>query len=775
MKKSAAAFIVLCMAAGLTYALCPHPQLDHYVPYSNAYLDRNGKLLRLALAEDQRYRIYRSLEDISPQLVEATILYEDQDYSRHWGVDFAALARAFWSTYVTRERRIGASTIAMQVARLKWGIASNTITGKIEQILRALQLTRHYSKAEILEIYLNLAPYGRNIEGIGAASQIYFGKTADQLNLPEALTLAVVPQNPGKRNPTTASGYARLLQARGNLLERWLKHHPEDASQVKYFGLPLKVSAPEDLPFAAPHYVGYIEQRLPRWDRGYIHTTLDWEKQQTIDSIVRKYVDARATVGINNAAALLLNYKTMSIEAMIGSADFFSDKIHGQVNGTLAKRSPGSTLKPFVYALSMDDGLVHPLSLLKDSPRRFGGFTPENFDKRFIGPISVKQALIKSRNVPAVDLQSRLKSKTFHRFLLEADVNGLREEEFYGLALALGGGELTMLELVKLYAMLANNGVLKPVRLLEDRAQTIEKRLLSAEASYLVLDILKDNPAPRARPVFDAGRQHNEVAWKTGTSWSFRDAWAIGVSGSYVLAVWIGNFDGRGNRAFTGRKAAGPLMFSIFDSILADNDWRVANTVEQRLLNLKKLRVCAATGDLYEKNCPLAKESWFIPGVSPIRISNIYRSIPIVKASGLRACWHQPGITELKVFEFWPSDFLRVFNQAGILLKTPPRFADDCGIEHKGGSGLIPVITSPQRSIDYVVSMRNQAERKVPLEATVDPDVDRVYWFIDGAYVGNAASDDVFFWDAVPGRFEARVVDDAGRAASKKFVVSQVN
>jgi penicillin-binding protein 1C len=775
MKKSAVAFIVLCMAAGLTYALCPHPQLDHYVPYSSAFLDRNGKLLRLALAEDQRYRIYRSLEDISPQLVEATILYEDQEYFRHWGVDFAALARAFWSTYVTRERRIGASTIAMQVARLKWRIASNTITGKVEQILRALQLTRHYSKAEILEIYLNLAPYGRNIEGIGAASQIYFGKTADQLNLPEALTLAVVPQNPGKRNPTTASGYARLLQARDNLLERWLEHHPEDASQVKYFSLPLKVSAPEDLPFAAPHYVGHIEQRLPRWDHGYIHTTLDGEKQQTIESIVRKYVDARATVGINNAAALLLNYETMSIEAMIGSADFFSDKIQGQVNGTLAKRSPGSTLKPFVYALSMDDGLVHPLSLLKDSPRRFGGFTPENFDKRFIGPISVKQALIKSRNVPAVDLQSRLKSKTFHRFLLEAGVSGLREEEFYGLALALGGGELTMLELVKLYAMLANSGVLKSVRLLENRAQTPEKRLLSAEASYLVLDILKDNPAPRARPMFDAGRQHNEVAWKTGTSWSFRDAWAIGVSGSYVLAVWIGNFDGRGNHAFTGRKAAGPLMFSIFDSILADNGWRVANTVEQRLLNLKKLRVCAATGDLYEKNCPLAKESWFIPGVSPIRVSNIYRSIPIEKATGLRACWHQPGITELKVFEFWPSDFLRVFNQAGILLKTPPRFADDCGIEHKGGSGLIPVITSPQRSIAYVVSMRNQAERKVPLEATVDPDVDRVYWFIDGAYVGNVASGDVFFWDAVPGRFEARVVDDAGRAASKKFAVSQVN
>lgn len=775
MKKSAAILMLLFMAAGLTYALCPHPQIDHYVPYSNAYLDRDGKLLRLALADDQRYRIYRSLDQISPRFIEATVLYEDQNYYRHWGVDFPALLRAFWSTYITGERRIGASTIAMQVARLKWEIASNNVSGKIEQILRTIQLTRHYSKQEILGIYFNLAPYGRNIEGIGAASQVYFGKTPDQLNLPEALTLAVIPQNPSKRNPTSAAGYERLLQARANLLERWLEHHPEDRSKARFFDLPLKIGSPETLPFAAPHFVGFIERRLPRWSHGYVDTTLDLQKQQTISKIVKEYVDARATEGIYNAAVVLLNYESMALEAMVGSADFFNDSIQGQVNGTLAKRSPGSTLKPFVYALSMDDGLVHPLSLLKDSPRRFGGFTPENFDKRFIGPISVKQALIRSRNVPAVDLQSRLKSKTFHQFLLDAGVSELKEESFYGLALALGGGELTMLELVTLYAALANNGVMKPVTALKDEASSMQKRLLSEEASYLILDILKDNPAPRARPALDPVRQSNEIAWKTGTSWSFRDAWAIGISGPYVVAVWIGNFDGQGNHAFTGRKAAGPLMFSIFDSIVPNKHWQVANTVEYRSLNLKKLQVCASTGDLYEKNCPVAIESWFIPGVSPIKVSNIYRSIPVEISTGFRACWHQPGITEMKVYEFWPSDYLRVFNQAGLMLKTPPRFSSDCSIDQKGGSGLMPEITSPQRSIEYVVSLRNETDRKMPLEATVDPDVDRLYWFIDDTYVGNVARGEIFFWNAAPGKFEARVVDDAGRAASRKFVVSQVN
>jgi penicillin-binding protein 1C len=311
--------------------------------------------------------------------------------------------------------------------------------------------------------------------------------------------------------------------------------------------------------------------------------------------------------------------------------------------------------------------------------------------------------------------------------------------------------------------------------MLKGQESASQKRLLSEEASYLVLDMLKDNPAPRSRPALDPGRRRSEIAWKTGTSWSFRDAWAIGISGSYVVAVWIGNFDGHGNHAFSGRKAAGPLMFSIFDSIVPERNWRVASTVEHRSLNLKKLQVCATTGDLNEKNCPMTRASWFIPGVSPIKVSNIYRSIPIEKTTGLRACWHQPGITEMKVFEFWPSDYLQVFHQAGLMLKTPPRYSEECSVEHKGGSGLKPQITSPQRSLEYVVSLQKQGGRKLPLQATVDPDVDRLYWFIDDSYIGHAASGETLFWEATPGKYEARVVDDAGRAASRNFVISQVN
>jgi penicillin-binding protein 1C len=763
--------VALSLLIGLIYGLCPKPELRSYIPYSKAYFDDEGKLLRFALAKDDRYRLYIELENMSPAFVEATILYEDQHYYEHLGVDFLALFRAFWTTYITQERRIGASTIVMQLARLRWGIPSNTLRGKLYQIGRALQLSRHYSKEQMVEAYLNLTSYGRNIEGVGAASLIYFNKRPSELSLPEALTLAVIPQNPNKRNPTTKKGYKYLLTARRNLFERWLKLHPEDQSILKFLDLPLAIRSPESLPFKAPHFVNHVQQQLSDWDSGYINTTLNLTKQRYVEQVLQDYVESKSIRGIRNASALLVNYQTHSIEAMVGSADFYANDIAGQVNGTTAKRSPGSALKPFVYALALEEGLVHPMSLLKDSPRKFGGFTPENYDKQFLGPVSVKNALITSRNVPAVVLQSRLSKKSLYQLLLEAGVTGLKHEGFYGLALALGGGEVTSIELATLYAMLANSGVVNPLKSIKGNKQQQGKTLLSPEVSYLVLDMLKDNPPPGALDMDIFTSQKNDVAWKTGTSWAFRDAWAVGVSGPYVLVVWVGNFDGRGNNAFIGRSAAGPLFFRLFDAVYPDQNWQFDKVYPIAEMNLKKLKICANTGDLYETNCPVSTETWFIPGVSPIKLSNIYRKLPINKQTGLRACWHEPGKTQMEVFEFWPSDFLEIYNQAGISLKTPPQYEPGCGLGQTSSSGQIPVITSPQSSIDYVVRMNSKEDNWIPLKAIVDPDVKTLHWFIEGEYIGSSSSGESLLWKSKPGRYEVSVVDGSGRGASKRFKV----
>lgn len=775
--KSLVLMLVTLLFASLSaYYFAPKPDIKKFTPYSSAYFDSRGSLLKLTLASDDRYRLYQPLEAFAPAAVQATILYEDKSYYEHAGVDVLAIFRAAWDTYINRSRRVGASTITMQLARLRWNISSNTVHGKFEQIVRSIQLSRHYSKEQILELYLNIAPYGRNIEGLAAASLIYFNKKPIDLSLPEALTLAVIPQNPNKRNPTKTSNIKGLLSARSRLLQRWLELYPEDAQQSGQFELPLAVNTPEQLPNAAPHFVNYVNGVRSKWSSGYTNTTLDLNKQRALEAIVKSYVSSKHKIGINNAAALLLNYKTMTIEAMVGSADFSNDVIQGQVNAATAKRSPGSTLKPFVYGLAIDEGLIHPLSLLKDSPRRFGGFTPQNYDKQFWGPVSAKKALIESRNVPAVDLQAQLRETSFHQFLLNAGVSQLKEPAHYGLALALGGGELTMLELASLYAMAANGGELKEIRTLRDAPKKLKpsKRMLSEEASFMVLDMLKDNPEPQQLAV-DPDAQRNQVAWKTGTSWAFRDAWAVGISGPYVMVIWVGNFDGQGNESFIGRSAAGPLLFSALRSVNADAGWKVEDEFALGLMNMKRLEVCAETGDLYEKHCRSAAKTWFIPGVSPIKVTNIYRAIPIDKATGLRACAYEYGRTEMRVFEFWPSDFLHIFNQAGVSLRTPPPYESTCKLNDKSSSGQMPVITSPQSTLEYAIRVEHEQDRQIPLKAVVDANVESLHWFVDGSYVGSAKNGEPLLWRANAGEFQVRAVDDSGRSASKRMRVKQIH
>lgn len=774
MKNGFKTLMATILVAILVYVFCPKPEIKRFTSYSSAYFDNNEKLLRITLAEDDRYRLYETLDNISPALVKATIFYEDQDYFSHSGVDYLALIRAFWTTYISKNRRVGASTIAMQVARLRWDIPSSTISGKIWQILRAIQLTRHYSKEKILEIYLNLAPYGRNIEGISAASLIYFNKQASQLSLPEALTLAVIPQNPNRRNPTTKQGFKHLSVAREILFERWIENYPQDTNKRKYLELALNVRPPEELPFISPHFIQTIKSQQPRWESGIIKTSLDSGQQRLLENIIKDYVSSKKIQGINNAAALLINHQTMQVKAMVGSAEFNNKKIFGQVNGVLAKRSPGSTLKPFVYALALDEGLVHPMTLMKDAPRRFAGFTPENYDKRFLGPIVVKEALIQSRNVPAVELQSKLRKQSFYDFLKKAEITDLKEESFYGLALALGGGEVTMMELVSLYALLANHGKFQSVRSVKEKEKNQPSQLISAEAAFLVLDMLKDNPEPESLDFKTGVDNKNDVAWKTGTSWAYRDAWAVGISGPYALAVWVGNFDGKGDDSFIGRTAAGPLMFSIFNAIFPAQGWKVGELITAKDLNIKKVKVCKNTGDLYDRFCPVSEQAWFIPGVSPINTSNIYRSIPIEKLTGLRACFHQPGKTLEKVYEFWPSDFLYIFRQAGISLKTPPRYSSTCSLQQKSSSGQKPVIRSPQTTLKYVIRSSDETSQQIPFSAVVDPDVENLYWFVNDKYIGSANREKQLIWNANSGNYNVRVVDDSGRAASVEMSVIQL-
>src|SRR5947207_6580557 len=615
--------LLVCAVIAAVWLALPKPPLLDGISFSQCVRDRNGKLLRVTLSADQKFRIWTPLEKISPDLIDATLRYEDKYYAHHPGVNPIGLARGAADLLRFHRATTGGSTITMQLARLRFRLHTRTICGKFEQMMRALELERHYSKNQILEAYLNLAPYGRNLEGIGAASEIYFDKPATKLSRPEAIALSVIPQSPRRRALHTDRDNHSVNLAQSSWYDRAGVDTDAEFSMREF-----RPRMQTERKFIAPHFVQEVLETAHGRDE--IVTTLDLEKQQAIELRVTSYVANNRNRGIENAAVFLADTRTMDVLAQLGSADFHKADIDGQVDGTRSPRSPGSTLKPFVYALALEQGLIHPLSILADAPRSFGEYNPENFDREFLGPIRACDALARSRNVPAVELTSHLLHPTLYQFLKNAGVSLPKAESFYGLALPLGSAEVSMQDLVRLYVALANNGDLRPLRsvkaeiesanqpvkkLIALSSQVSVKRILSPVAAFLTLEMLGNVPRPEMNCA--DGSHSAPVYWKTGTSHGFRDAWSIAVFDHYVLSVWVGNFDGRANPAFVGRTAAAPLLFQIIDSLRST--WPEPNSprLPPSGANLKRVEFCALSGDLPNAFCTQHAEGWFIPGMSP--------------------------------------------------------------------------------------------------------------------------------------------------------------
>jgi len=762
------AAVLMGFAGSALYTLVPDPGLYPELSQSTAIFDAKDRLIRLTLNSKEEYRLFIPIAEIPKDLIDATFLYEDKFFYSHPGVNPCSIIRALWNSIVRKGRVTGASTITMQTARMRFSLKTTTISGKIIQILRAIQLERHYSKERILEAYFNLAPYGRNIEGIGAASLIYFGKKPKNLTFPEILALVVIPQNPSTRCPSDQRGYLMMDQARQNLFKKFSTLNPSYAKNAGLMSLSLMCGSPETIPFKAPHFADFVRSYQTIHPSGAVRTTLDLDLQSGIQEIIKKHVRRRSGDGIQNAAALLLDAKTMSILSMVGSVDFFNAAISGQVNAATAKRSPGSALKPFVYALALDQGLIHPMTLLKDTPLRYGAYSPENFDRTFQGPLSATQALIHSRNVPALTLAARLENPDFYEFLKMAGISKMKERDFYGLSLVLGGGEVSMIEMAELYAMLANGGVMRSSQF-GDEGSSSGIRLLSPEACYLVLDMLMKNPSPDQE--FAEENKNSMVAWKTGTSWGFRDAWAAGVANDLVLVVWVGDFTGAGNPSFVGRDAAGPIFFDILSFLKYRTGALRHPGPNLAELNLEEITVCALSGALPNRYTPKTVKTWFIPGVSPITVSTIHRAIPIDVKTGLRACRSNPPATRDEVFEFWPSDISKIFHAAGFYKPEPPAYMENCDIEVRDDRGESPQIISPDSTVAYILRNTGAGGDRVPLEATAENGVRVVYWFADDAYIGQSRPSDIFLWEARAGKCQIRAVDDNGRSVIRTVTV----
>lgn len=772
--QNIAAVLLLLALLLAGFRLWPHAPLSQGMPLSQTWYDRNGTLLRLTLARDDRYRLWTPLENVSPLLIQAVLLHEDRWFYYNPGFNPVSLLRGFWRSYITGGRMQGGSTITMQLARMRWHLNTRTPGGKLLQIARAIQLELSYSKREILEAYLNYAPWGRNIESIGAASLIYFNKPPQALTLPEAITLAVLPQSPGNR--MTAKTYIpgpALNLARERLFRRWQQTMPTDEASKALLKLPLTLRQPEQMPYIAPHFIEQLQQQNRFLAQGSrIDTTLDAGLQRLIERQVAAFITRNRSRGIHNAAVVLVDTRDMGVRALVGSADYYNRDIQGQVNGTNAKRSPGSTLKPFIYSLGLEQGVLHPMTILKDVPSSFGSYAPENFDRRFLGPLTATDALNYSRNIPAVWVASKLRQPSFYQFLRLSGVSGMASESHYGLSLVLGGGEVTAQELAKLYALLANRGELRPLRMLEHAPAAQPVRLLSEEASFVTLDMLRQHrrpgdtlaQRPSALPVY----------WKTGTSWGFRDAWSAGVFGPYALVVWQGNFDSRGNSAFVGADAAAPLFFNIIDSINASYP-RLSEPKRAFPSNLRRVDICLASGNLPTQWCQQKGKTWFIPGKSPITVDTVYRPVVVDIHSGEVACPpYDSTQTRTEIYEFWPSDLANVFALAGLPKRQPPVNRCAHGVTNTGGSP--PRITSPLSNTTYTLRQSQGGRDKITFNAVTDADSKTIYWFVDDTLLGSSVSKTSLDWRPVNnGRYRIRAVDDRGRTDTRTVNIEWIH
>ena len=590
-----------------------------------------------------------------------------------------------------------------------------------------------------------------------------------------------MPQNPTHHK--LSNDAQKLLTARNVLWQRWCAKHPNDKNKSAMLTLPLPKNGAKQLPFLAPHLVNNIlYTKFPaqfytqiQSQQNTITSLLDLDLQNIVEKVTRDYLQHAQNIGVFNAAVMLVDTRDVSVKALLGSADFWKQNISGQINGTTMKRSPGSTLKPFIYALALDQGLIHPATILKDVPTSFGAYDPENFDKDFFGPVSAKTALNLSRNIPALDLANKLHDPTLYQFLKRAEINDLKNDSNYGLSLVLGGAEISMQELVALYATLENGGVWRPLRLQQNDLLFPGKKLLSPEASFLVLDMLKDTPRPPNFTSTSLDKRKIFVAWKTGTSSAYRDAWTIGYIGHYVLAVWLGDFKGTSNIALVGKEIATPLFFALAEALTsAIPNTELSKVSEKAILNptnlhLVKIPICKASGMLPTRYCSDTILSWFIPGKSPITQDNIYREVAIDKKTGLRACQQFGANTEFAVYEFWSSDFVKLWQTAGIKRQLPPPFMPGCNAADENYKNMAPQITSPHETLSYVIHLQKNSDTgsnkiNIQFAATVDADVKTIYWFVDKLYVGSAHGNEPLWWTAQPGKFVVRAIDDHGRA-----------
>lgn len=720
---------------------------------STLVVARDGSPLRAFADRDGVWRYPATVDSVSPLYLQALLDYEDRHFWRHPGINPVALARAGWQWL--RHGRIvsGGSTLTMQVARILdpglKGTRSRTPWGKAKQLLRAMQLEAHLSKRDILTLYLNRAPYGGPIEGVEAASWAYLGKPAARLSQAEAALLTVLPQSPSRLRPDREPEAAR--RARDKVLARmatlgvWTREQVEDARIEPVVARSLQ----------PPRMAALLAERLraahPHAER--IASTIDPDLQRTLEERVAAYFSQLPER--TSAALLVVDNATLEARAYVGSV-IYGDKARlGHVDMVQAWRSPGSTLKPFLYGLALDDGLIHSESLLVDAPQAFGDYRPTNFDTEFNGPIGAAEALRLSLNVPAVDLLDRVGPPRFAARLANAGIElkfprGAKPN----LALILGGTGVRLEDLVGAFAALNRDGIAGRVRYVAGDVR-IERRLLSPGAAWIVREILEANPRPgQAADTFDTGSKPR-VAWKTGTSYGFRDAWALGGTRRYTVGVWVGRPDGTPLPGQYGAVTALPLLFEVVDSLPRTRNDAV---LRPQPTDVEEIEICwplgIAADDQVASSCHRKMKAWSLDGAVPPtfaeRGARLWSAgaerFRVDETTGLRLsaeCARPHAARETEIAR-WPALASPWLSAATRKASALPALSPDCAEDGRDAAELLHI-----EGINDAATLARAPGSDKPLRLQVralGTDA-RVQWLLDGRWIGESRGSQVFAHD----------------------------
>lgn len=617
---------LLTILSILYYFCLPNPLFSD--PSCTVLVDRQGDLLGARIASDGQWRF--PYQDSVPQKFEEAILaFEDKRFYSHFGVDPAAMLRATYLNLKNRSIVSGGSTISMQVIRLARKGKSRTFFEKFIEIIMATRLELRYRKSEILAFYASNAPFGGNVVGLEAAAWKYYGRSAQQLSWAEASTLAVLPNSPALIHP--GRNRHQLREKRNKLIDRLQSLDKIDSTTAYLAKLEELPERPMALPNISPHLTERIKKQQNRQEgqKAIAQTTLDYNIQTRANAILGRHYQHLKQNGIYNAGALILEVETGDILAYVGNTPCESEEENGAVDVIPAARSTGSILKPFLYAAMIQDGKLLPHSIVPDVPAQYGGYAPQNYDYTYDGAIPVSQALARSLNVPFVNLLSDFGVPKFHHTLKSYGMTTLSfPPSHYGLTLILGGSEASLWDLAGIYSSMARtlnnfqhyNGrydpqAFHPPNYLQQHSQPrlerkdfdrlIQNKPVSAGAIWHTMESMVEVVRPGEEGFWRNFHSSSKIAWKTGTSFGFRDAWAIGCTPEYVVAVWVGNASGEGRPGLTGVVAAAPILFDLYNTLPKNTSWFEAPYDE-----LRQIETCSKSGFRASENCPDIDSIW---------------------------------------------------------------------------------------------------------------------------------------------------------------------